>query len=235
MMRSRSLASFASLLALASTGLAGCADNDSGLYVRGVLAIQAPDCVATADPSAAHLLGGVYDISIRGNLGYTAALLVGNQLVRRGDRDQLRTETSRVSLEGAEVTLLTETGSSITEFTVPGTGFVDPGTSDEPGYGVMAAMLIPPGVGSDGTRIVVEVRVFGTTLGGDEIESATLTFPITVCSGCLVTYPVEAIDPITGQCVLIDGQDPPDPPCRPGQDDPVDCRLLGAQAPSTGP
>ncbi len=231
MHRSLSLALAASSLALASAALTGCADNDSGLYVRGVLALTPPDCTITADPSALHLLGGVMDVRVRQGLGYSAALLVGNQLVRRGDRDQLRTETSRVSLEGAEVTLLTETGSSIAEFTVPGTGFVDPGSSDEPGYGSMAVMLIPPGVGTAGTRIIVEVRVFGTTLGGDEIESATLTFPVTVCDGCLLSRPVEAIDPLTMECTAGAGEDPPDPPCRIGQDDPVDCRHLAPPMP----
>jgi hypothetical protein len=204
-------------LTAAAFASAGCADNDSGMFVRAVLAVQAPDCVATADPSAPMLLGGVLDIGIAPGTGYMAALLVGNQLVRRGDRDKLRTETARVSLEGAEVTVLTDTGEQIAEYSVPGTGFVDPGSSDEPGYGILSAMILPPNAASSGT-VVTKVRVFGTTLGGDEIESATLTFPIVICSNCLVSNPV------------LPGEQG-NPPCRPGQDDYVDCAFLPAGHP----
>jgi hypothetical protein len=217
------------LLAGASLGLIGCADNDSGLFVRAVLAVQAPECAVKADPTSLHLMEGVLDVSLRDQ--YDAALLVGNQLVRRGDRDQLRTETSRITLEGAEVAVLDQSGNSVGEFSVPGTGFVDPGTSDDPGYGAMSTTLIPPGMGASGSQMVVEVRVFGTTLGGDEIESAKLTYPITVCSGCLVSQPLEATDPATGGCLATTGQDLPDLPCRVGQDDFVDCRLLNQTTP----
>ena len=32
----------------------------------------------------------------------------------------------------------------------------------------------------------ISVYVYGDTLGGDEVESSTLTFPLFVCNGCLV-------------------------------------------------
>ena len=217
-------------LVAAAVSAQGCADNDSGLYVRGVLAIETPECVAKADPAATELLGGVLDLAFK--YTYSAALLVGNQLTRRGSRDQVRTETSRVTLRGAEVQVLNDAQQLLTEFTVPGTGFVDPGTGDEPGYGVMSVQLLPPNLGlSAGTRVTTEVRVFGDTLGGDEITSASLTFPITVCQGCLISYPLDADDPATPgyQCtVSADTGSSLTAPCRTGQDQAIDCRLCAS-------
>ncbi len=213
---------------LAAAGIAsqGCADNESGLYVQAVLKLDAPQCVAKADASSTVLLGGVLDLAFTNT--YQAALLVGNQLTRRGSRDQLRTETSRITLRGAEVQVLNDAQELLTEFTVPGTGFVDPGGGDEPGYGVMSVQLLPPTLAlTAGTRVTTEVRVFGDTLGGDEITSASLTFPITICNGCLISYPLEADDPAVAgyQCTVGDSGSSIDTPCRYGQDEYVDCRL----------
>ncbi len=217
--------SLACAAVLAVLSLGACADNDSSIFIRGVVALQSPECEAEADPSSPQWFEGVYDTMVRSDLGYTAVLLVGNQLVPRGDPDQLRTETSRVTIEGAEVVLLSEAGSTITEFTVPSSGFVDPGTGDDPGYGLMSALLIPPGQAT-GDRVIAEVRAFGTTLGGDEVESATFTFPITVCPGCLLSIPAGALN---GQfCDGVSEAELPELPCRPGQDEPVDCRHFPA-------
>jgi hypothetical protein len=73
------------------------------------------------------------------------------------------------------------------------------------------------------TRINVAVRVFGETLGGQEIESSELLFPIAVCNGCLISFPTTAIDPTSNACNR--GIPPEEKPCKPGQDEPVDCRL----------
>jgi hypothetical protein len=225
MRRFRFCSSTLGTMLLAAVSLGACADNDSGMFVRGVLALQAPDCEAVADPTSPHWFEGVYDLAVRSELGYSAVLLVGNQLVPRGSPDQLRTETSRVVIEGAEVALLSESGATITEFTVPSSGFVDPGSGEDPGYGAMSALLIPPGQATD-DRVIAEVRAFGTTLGGDEIESAAFTFPITVCTGCLITVPsLDAVDE-NGMCTAASSAELPEQTCRPGQDEPVDCRYV---------
>jgi hypothetical protein len=176
--------------------------------------------VVKADPSSEILLTGVLDRHFRTT--YVAALLVGNQLVQRGSKNQLRTETSRVSIKGAIV------NADGFEFTVNGTGFVDPGSGNEPGYGLAAATLVPPNVGAPGgAPVLVKVRVFGETLGGEEIESSELTFPVSVCDGCLVRYPIEADNPANPgyDCTSTEGN--PEEPCYFGQDDPIDCRLCG--------
>jgi hypothetical protein len=201
----------------------GCADNESMLFVRGVLAWPPGQCVINPDPSSLIRLGGVLDRAFRSN--YIAPLLIGNQLTTRGDRDTLRTESSRVTLRGAVVEINDRQGNRIAHYTADGTGFVDPGESASPGYGIMSVELIPPALTAlpDNTDVIVGVRVFGDTLGGREIESSQLTFPIFVCRGCLVSYPAVAIQPDTGECG--GSEEPSDPPpCVVGQDDAVDCR-----------
>src|SRR5690606_8651239 len=108
---------------------------------------------------------------------YTAALLIGNQLTARGSREQLRTETSRVTLRGAEVRLETLKGAELAPaFSSTATGFVDAAAGTDPSLSVMYASLIPASISStlpQGT-VVAKVRVFGNTLGGQDVESAEL-------------------------------------------------------------
>lgn len=218
--------------ALVSTG---CADNESVLFIVGVLALEDTDCKLTPEASATLRTRGVLDTSLRS--GYTAGLLVGSQLTQRGNRDQLRTETARLSLRGAEVRLQTPDGATIAEYTTIGTGFVHPASGSEPGYGAIAADLIPPGAPVSPGLVVARVRVYGDTLGGQEIESNEYSFPIYVCSGCLVSYPVESADPDEGpgiyRCDLRSEEATvvSDQICALGQDIVVPCTLCAAQNP----
>ena len=216
-------------------GAPGCAENESSLFVRAVLVVEPPECVVKSDPGSAFLLQGVMDVGL--TQSYRAALLVGNQLVRRGSRDQLRTETSRIRLQGAEVHLTDSEGSQLFAFSIDGSGFVDPGSGDEPGFGVMSTVLIPPEFSPRaGTTVTARVRVYGRTLGGTDIESGDFWFPIYVCRGCLVSYPLEADDPAQDgyQCIAAaaggegSGPSEDDIPCRIGQDDYLDCRWCAA-------
>jgi hypothetical protein len=192
--------SLKSLLALGIAGISatllpGCAENDSMMFIIGVYARKAGSCSPKAESGAPIWDGGVLDRVFASD--YTAALLIGNQITERGDREQLRTETSRVSLKGAEVSLETLQGDSLEEpFSSTATGFVDAASGTDPALSVMYASLIPPSVAPglpEGT-IVAKVRVFGTTLGGQDVESSELSFPIQICDGCLVSYPAEARD-----------------------------------------
>jgi hypothetical protein len=213
---------------------AGCAENESSLFIVGVEALQEPDCTASPDPGSTLQQNGVLDVAIRQQ--YTAALLVGNQLVQRGSADQIRTETARVTMQGAEVRVLNATGKQVDTFTIDGTGFVDPGNGGTPGYGVVFATLLPTRIARDviasraETTYTVRVKVFGRTLGGKDIESNELSYPITVCYGCLIDYPGEA-DITLGQAGYECGgsaEDIDDKPCIAGQDGRVDCRLCAA-------
>jgi hypothetical protein len=68
---------------------------------------------------------------------YTAYLLIGNQLAG----SSTATETERVSLSSAEVTLTTEDGTVLKDYSVIGTGFIDAATASA-GYGTMAVTVI---------------------------------------------------------------------------------------------
>lgn len=221
------------LLAPVALATQGCAENDTILFVRAVLKLQPGECIAKGDANSTMLLGGVMDVHFTNT--YNAALLVGNQLVKRGSKNQLRTESNRVVLKGAEVTLLTDQEETIAEFTVPGVGFVDVSSAEDPAYGVIATTLIPSGVGiSPGSLYLVEVRAFGETLGGTEVTSAPLRYPIYTCDKCLISYPLEAADPAqlpTYVCTSTEKLDD-EPPCYVGQDDYIDCRACAATDPA---
>jgi hypothetical protein len=230
-------------LVLAATSFSACTDIETSLFISGNLYAAPPSCTVDADPSATLLGRGRLDLAFSHT--YTAALLVGNQLTARGDKSQLRPETKRVSLQGAEV-ILTDLAGRVIEpaFSVPGAGFADVNDGPSPGYGVIFADVIPRtvgtqlaeqvGPGSSPRTVIAEIRVFGTALGGHELESAPFIYPIEVCYGCLVQFPLAAmaIDP-NGNFVC--GADPEgatdEVPCTLGQDGSLDCRSCVASYP----
>ena len=220
-----------------SSGLfgSGCADNESSLFVRAVLHRVGPACAPRASPESETLGGGVLDMAFATDVhggSYVAALLVGNQLARVGNADQVRTETARITLKGAVVEVRDpaagENSDPLVEYTTDGTGFVDPSSGTNPGYGIMYAELIPAGFTPSTSRVNVAVRVFGETLGGDEIESKELTFPISICTGCLIDF---THSDANGACLVGDLGSGTEAPCRMGQDDPVPCETCAAEKP----
>src|SRR3954468_3826379 len=183
---------------LAAAGLAiftpSCSDNNSSLFITGVLYPTPPQCALTPELTAVSLGSGILDLGFRQN--YKASLLVGNQLTSRGSKQTLRTETSRVTLRGAEVHLNTSTGQELFKFSVNGSGFVDVNRGEDSAFGLFEAELIPGSIGQQLTttlgipaggtsQVIALVRVFGETLGNQELTSSELSFPITVCTGCL--------------------------------------------------
>lgn len=202
----------------------GCADNKSALFIRGVEVVQAPSCEAKADPTSSMWGGGMMDVALTHE--YWAPLLVGNQLTERGSREQVRTETSRVTIRGAVVDVETSQGKSLTDYTIDATGFIDPASGTTPGYGVVWAKIIPPSLNLPAnTTVTVKVHVFGDTLGGRSIESTDLTYPVSTCNGCLVSFPSGAYDPANPSAGCTGDPSGAVEPCFPGQDQPIDCRL----------
>jgi hypothetical protein len=191
---------FKTLLALGAACLSAgllpsCATNDSMMFITGVYYRKFGACTAKADFAAPTVDKGVLDLALASE--YRAALIVGNQITERGSRERVRTETSRVALKGAEVTLENLQGGAIGKpFSSTGTGFVNASAGTDPSLTIMYASLIPASVARTlqlGT-VVAKVRVFGTTLGGEDVESSELAFPIDVCFGCLISYPASARD-----------------------------------------
>lgn len=205
------------LALVAGLGIQGCTDDETGLYINGVMAVVAPQCTVRADPGSVQLLGGLLDIEERPS--YEATLLVGNQFTPRGDKQNLRTESMIVTVTGAVVRLFDAVGALVSEFSVPATGVIVPDGGAEPGFGSVDVTLIPGAeverlLGPDSdlpensqniiTR-VARVSVFGSTVGGLDVESSEFSFVIDVCRGCL------SCDP-TGMSGRVDTA------CRAGQD-----------------
>jgi len=227
------------LLTLGSLPLfPSCADNNSSVFVVGVIALEPGTCIAQPDSTATFLAGGIMDVEF--TQSYTGYILVGNQLTERGSREQLRTETSRIALRGAEVTLTTVDGKTLGTYSTVGTGFVNASSGNVPAYAAMSVNIIPAALGSDPAvvdagAVVAKIRVFGDTLGNIAVTSSELDFPIRICRGCLVTYPTAAADltqpmgspylctriPSTTQTAEV-------APCLPGQDDRFPCTACSA-------
>jgi hypothetical protein len=225
--------------------VAGCTDDNPGFFVRGVLAPPTGGaggvCEYTADPASATIGTGVLDIAFVSS--YTPSILVGNQMIARGDPTVPRVDTSRIIVQGAVVNLTDLTGNDIKSFTTLGSGLVDGASGSTPGYGIVSASLIDPEAANAlraaipvrGTKgVLAKFKVFGRTVGGVDVETAEFQLPINVCNGCLVTFPPESVDVAlqaqTGKtnCSAASasgGASSSSKPCVIGQDQPVDCRL----------
>lgn len=221
-------------LALCVSQSTGCTEENTEMVIVANLARPAGSCTIRADLTSTSLGSGFLDVGLK--LDYVASLLVANQLTPRGDKENLRTETMQVSLEGAEVRLLDAEDNLLEEFTVPASGVIFPEPATGPGLGIATVTLVPSTTGSalaeelenSGQRrtLIAEAKVYGRTLGGLEVESGMFTYVIQVCEGCLVSFPTEALR-LEDSVLYCDQEevDENDVPCRLGQDDPVDCRL----------
>ena len=231
----------AGLLTLGSLVLTpSCATNNSSLFLVGVMDIAQSACVAKPDNTGPFLTSGTLDVAFAS--GYTAVVLVGNQLTQLGSSEQLRTETSRVSLRGAEVQLTTLDGRALSvagaqsTFSTVGTGFVDAAAGDTPSYATMAVNLIPPGLTGLPAEVLAKIRVFGETLGGTSVTSSELDFPIDVCDGCLVIYDTpDATQPagafLCATTTASSTQTSAVAPCVMGQDQQFSCTLCSEAVP----
>jgi hypothetical protein len=141
-----------------------------------------------------------------------------------------------VEVRGAEVRLTDAKDSVLDEFSVPAGGFVQSNDADSPGFGTAQVTLVPASRGAamydelshsrgEIRKLVANIRVFGTTLGGIDVTSAEYKFTIDVCYGCSVFYPSDAME--NGQCLLI-AEAPKETQCNVGQDSPLDCRTCSS-------
>jgi len=193
------------LAAGGAVALSACAHDDSTIFVRSVLAPQfvAPGtgCFYTADPTQPFIPSGVFDTELRS--GYEATFLVANQLVPRGDPTAPQTETSYVNIQGAVIQVnnsdgtLAASGNTPNPFTRLASVVIDPAQGTTPGFApVSVSDVIPPQVATalgglaigDVRRLVVYIKFFGDTLGGQYVESDNFEFPVDVCAGCLIGF-----------------------------------------------
>ena len=216
-----------------------CAHDDSTIFVQGV---QAPPvavmagtaCVYTPDTGGAFLSVGVLDVALLST--YTAEALIGSQLISQANHDLLRTETARVTFQGATVRVTDAGGAEIKSFTTLSSGFVNPGNGSAPGLGNVSVTLLDTATSNalkatiprhSSKLLVTYFKVFGTTLGGQSVETDEFQFPINVCNGCLPFFPAGSEDLAAAQKPNCKGTlgTMSAVPCILGQDQGVDCRL----------
>lgn len=208
------------LFLVASGGVlaSSCVVNESTIFIRGCLALPNDTCTVTPDISAKEIFAGQLDPSQA--TGYSGVLLVGNQLVARGDTKQLRTETSRVEFQAADVTIYDSTTTeTFIQYSVPASGFADPGTAAQPGFGAVAVLLVDAKTASQhvGDTLVAGVILRGRTLGGIEVETGEWRFPVDILQrGRLCN-----LDPCKPGTMVTDM---PILTCHPGFDSITDCR-----------
>lgn len=211
------------VLALGAALSGGCVDNRATLYIESVLA-QDPageECDLTP-PGDLYMGSGRFDPGSGG--AYIAHLVIANQMVPLGDNDTLRPETSRIQMEGAEVSIPGQE-----PFTVPFAVTVQPDASTNPGYITAGVPLMTSDVGPGNYQ--VKVVVFGKTLGGLNVESGEFVFPITVYRSGTLAY-CGTFDEMTEAGYAVDpcgreGQDGYRYACAPGQPQPPGCGNAG--------
>lgn len=169
----------AAVLTGAATMSGGCADNRTSLVI---LMVQGLDENCEVEPAidSDGRARGLYDPSFEG--GYVAYLLLGNGLQPLGDNDTLRAETSRIQIEGCEVSIAAAGGGAFPSFTMPIAFTIHPDDSEDLGLASVPVEIIPYSIGADmgyGTYLIT-LKVFGTTLGGKRVESGEFTFPVDV-------------------------------------------------------
>jgi len=228
-----------------------CVHDDSTIFVFDVLAPQEVSngqlCVYTNDTTQPYISSGVADIDFID--GYQPEYLVGNQMVPQGNPQTPQNETSYVQIQGAVVRITDSGGHQLTTFTRLTSGTIPPLSGTTPSFvpiGVLTIdhdtlfsqavlSVVDPGpTAPRGTvRLVTYVRFFGTTTGGDSVESGEFEFPVDVCKGCLISFAAQddsayaapncgLADMVNSATSTTTAQSLP-VPCTPGQDIPIDC------------
>lgn len=238
------------VVVLASTLVIGavapaCVENDQSIFVRAVLAPstnrQNGQCQYTDDPQQPVLFEGTFDVGVRDN--YFAIVLVGSQMQQRGDPGAARAEPNRVHLNGAVVRVTEPNGNQLAEFTSLATGFADIQSNNNPDYGTMGIVgidaptsatlrgLIPNRTTT--RQVLLNIKAFGKTLGGVDLESGEFQLPLKVCNGCLVSFAGanDAAQQPNPNCLAPFGSGGggaggvTQAPCFAGQDEGVPCQL----------
>lgn len=242
----------------------GCVDNTLSLYIRQIQSptVAGTTCTYPIDPTAPSITEGTLDVALR--TSYSIAPLLANQLASTANMEQRRVETSVLNIQGFVVELhegspegaiIGQPFSVYQNVTVPAAL-----SAAVPGYAFTRIQVIPPQVGEvlkaavcrfDNTgvttdcpvprvtsvnrRILVKLTAFGESLGQRAIESAPYYFPLTVCCGCLITFPIdsdapEAMGRGAGPDCNAGSPGASQATCGVGQDFPVDCRLCSGSA-----
>lgn len=231
----------ASLTLVAGGGGAftACVHDDSTIFVHDALAPKFAQmgsvCIWTPDPMQAFIPSGVLDVALKQT--YEGGFLVGNQMIPQVNSNQLQTETSFVTIQGAVVRVTDKSGNVLGKpFTRLTAATIPPSSGGVPGFAPIFVTIVDQlalqgssdvqalmGGQGGSVRLVTYVRFFGKTTGGQSVESNEFEFPIDVCNGCLVSNyqpPNCVISATSMQSAQTQV------PCIIGQDLPVDCSVV---------
>jgi len=202
----------------------GCVEAEAMFFVAGA---KVRSCEGTSIDSDDL---GAGSLDVRYGCEYSVFLQLGNQLVRRGNDTTLKVETSRISITSYDVEVLNSVGDVIDRgadgpaaFSFTTTGFVDPASTSQPGFGLALVTLIDGAtartfLSTGGGLVTARVTIHGRTLGGDDISTRPWDFPITIYNGRL------CVEPADDSCLAPESA--PKGLCYIRQDAEFDCRFL---------
>ena len=198
------------LLAAATVGAAGCASNDLSLSIVQMESVTPANmCVAMATAGAIGLGRGVLDVSMVTTAGYIAVPVVKNGLASNLNG----VEYNAITVLGANVKLTDAAGGTLTLpsgqssfFYAAVGGRLDPGGTVPIFVEVIprdAAQALAGMIPADGNfTVVAEVQPVGMH-STDQIVGGAFSFPIDLCSGCLLknsTCPLPKGTVVTDPC-----------------------------------
>ncbi len=225
----------AAAIAVGALTLAACADDSGGgLIIRQNLAPTATDgCTFSPDLTAPYFARGT--ISMLSQQPYVLTPLIESRITAPEGQESQRTVLIRGARVDARIESITVNNQSVevdtsdfpegslkftSLFSAPlaPNGGLSVGDFDLLTSSLIATLRDRYGAqGSARVQVVAEVRVFGD-LGGDEIESDTFSYPVTVCNDCIVNN--------VGECPTM-AEVRTGNPCNPFQDGVVDCCTSG--------
>jgi len=181
----------------------GCVENESSFFIERALYLD-PESDCTFEVDLPSYPTGTLDLAIgeanETGSSYSIVVAAANQLQALGDPDLLRTETSYIRLEGAEVTIEGLSGApSVGAFTVPLSDTIPPSSGADPGRTPVSLLLVPNGAIEEEGKFLIHIRLFGHTLGGTPIEAGEFVWPLEVCRNCLRVCDLEAFPPCAFQ------------------------------------
>jgi hypothetical protein len=225
-----------------------CAEDNQAVFVTGLLAPpaarQGGTCLYTADPTQPFISAGTLDIAVK--RFYDANFLVGNTMIRRAQREDVRSEPNRAFIQGAIVRVTDANGRELNSFTSLANVTIDPSDGATPTYGPLLGVRVLDestlGKSSanslqsgQSTVLIANVKVFGSTAGSVSLESGEYQVPIRVCKKCLVVFTAADTRPETSENETCDvplstaggggGGAATVVPCNPGQDESTPCQF----------
>ncbi len=210
-----------SLVLVLALAVGGCVDNDRSLTVIKVL-IPDDECVYTVDEYFRS--SGLLDLAFPGYGGepyYALGVQVRNALPPVPSCETGNLYAHDIQLERVEIRYSFPQGREVVEGMAPALLLLEDQESQllisgtfgaETDENILAftaiqsqvgALLFSLGEDADQVVLGINIKLIGSTLGGDRIESNEFLYPINLCWGCLTDFACE------------DGSYPA---CLPGQD-----------------